>query len=105
MEYARDAEAKLAERAGFESKAMREILDTQKKHIEQTATRFVQRELDFENNDEARQYESDRRHWEKRLLQIDEELDSEPARIRDVYEVRARRVEPVGLIYLWPVSG
>ena len=26
----------------------------------------------------------------------------EPQRIREFYEVRAKRVEPVGLVYLWP---
>ena len=29
---------------------------------------------------------------------------SEPARVRDFYEVRAQRVEPIGLVYLWPES-
>lgn len=28
----------------------------------------------------------------------------EPARIRAAYQVKARRIEPVGLAYLWPVS-
>jgi hypothetical protein len=28
--------------------------------------------------------------------------DSEPQRIREFYEVRAQRVEPVGLVYLRP---
>jgi hypothetical protein len=36
---------------------------------------------------------------------IDGEKESEPARIRRAYEVRARRLEPIGLVYLWPVSG
>ena len=31
--------------------------------------------------------------------------EDEPARIQAGYEVRAQRVEPVGLVYLWPVSG
>jgi hypothetical protein len=40
----------------------------------------------------------------RRLKAIDAELTSEPARVREVYRV-ARRVEPVGLVYLWPVTG
>jgi hypothetical protein len=32
-------------------------------------------------------------------------LRTEPERIQDVYTVKAQRVEPVGLVYLWPVSG
>jgi hypothetical protein len=38
------------------------------------------------------------------LAELETELETEPARIRDVYEVRARRIEPVGLVYLWPVT-
>jgi hypothetical protein len=37
-----------------------------------------------------------------RLDQFDRDLASEPQRLRDFYEVRAQRVEPVGLVYLWP---
>jgi hypothetical protein len=25
--------------------------------------------------------------------------------LRDSYEVKAHRLEPVGIVYLWPVSG
>ena len=27
------------------------------------------------------------------------------ARIEALYEVKAQRIEPVGLVYLWPVTG
>jgi hypothetical protein len=36
---------------------------------------------------------------------IEEELKSEPDRIRGIYEVKAKRIEPVGFVYLWPVTG
>ena len=36
---------------------------------------------------------------------IEGELKSEPDRIRELYDVKARRIEPVGVIYLWPVTG
>jgi len=42
------------------------------------------------------------RAWRTRLEQFDHDLEREPQRIREFYEVRARRVEPVGLVYLWP---
>ncbi len=42
------------------------------------------------------------RSWRRRLEQFDRELETEPQRIADFYEVRATRVEPVGLVYLWP---
>jgi hypothetical protein len=40
--------------------------------------------------------------WRKRLEQFTRDIEREPQRIRDRYEVRATRVEPVGLVYLWP---
>ena len=52
--------------------------------------------------EEKRQRESEVRAWRLRLEQFDHDLASEPERIRDFYQVRARRVEPVGLVYLWP---
>jgi len=106
-EYAKDAIASLAKRAEAEARAMREILETQKKHIEDTVTRHDrggQLTLDF-SEDEKRQLESNRRYWGQRLTAIDRELRTEPDRIRDLYDVRAQRIEPVGLIYLWPIAG
>ena len=44
------------------------------------------------------------RHWRMRLDQFEEDLDREPARVREFYEVKVQRVEPVGLVYLWPES-
>ena len=46
--------------------------------------------------------ESNMRSWERRLAQFDRDLESEPGRIADFYEVHATRIEPVGLVYLWP---
>ena len=110
-QYAAEAQKKLRERAEAEAKAMREILVTQQKHIAETAAKYAkgdprQRLLAFpDSDDERRQLEANKRHWAKRLTMIEEELKTEPDRIRDVYEVKATRVEPVGLVYLWPVTG
>ena len=62
---------------------------------------FQQLTLDF-GDEEKRQLESDMRSWRTRLEQFDRDLEREPQRIREFYEVRAKRVEPVGLVYLWP---
>lgn len=105
-EYAADAAAKLQKRADAESKAMREILELQQKHIEGTIDRYdrsPQLTLAFPD-EEKRQLESNRRYWNQRLISIGNELTSEPERIRALYQVRATRVEPVGLVYLWPAS-
>ena len=62
--------------------------------------------LDFgEDEDELYQLDANKRYWAKRLEQIREELKTEPGRIQDLYTVMATRVEPVGLVYLWPVTG
>jgi SNF2 family DNA or RNA helicase len=105
-EFARDAAALLEKRAATESKAMRDILEQQQKHIESTIDRHdrsPQLTLNFPD-EEKRQLESNRRYWNQRLIALRSELTSEPERIRALYEVRAKRIEPVGLVYLWPIS-
>ena len=107
-QYAADARKKLADRGQAEAKAMREILETQKKYIAQTVAKHDkqdQRTLFEFIEDERRQLESNRRYWDTRLAALEKELKTEPERIRDLYDVKATRIEPVGLVYLWPVTG
>ncbi|MEN9541094.1 MAG: hypothetical protein RLZZ459_1185, partial [Cyanobacteriota bacterium] len=54
---------------------------------------------------ERRQLASDQKHWQRRLETIDTELASEPKRIEASYRVVTHRLEPAGLVYLWPISG
>ena len=61
-------------------------------------------QLSLFNADELRQIEADRRHWRVRIAQLESEIDTEPQRIEEIYQVKADRIEPVGLVYLWPVS-
>jgi SNF2 family DNA or RNA helicase len=107
-DFARDARKLLLDRGAAEARAMREILETQRKHINDLVARHskadAQLRLGFAD-DELRQLESNRRYWDKRLLRLDEELQTEPDRIRALYEVKAGRIEPVGLVYLRPVTG
>jgi superfamily II DNA/RNA helicase len=104
-EYAKDAIAKLRGRAAAESQAMMNILDAQKKHLSETVKKNEKIEqLHLFNEEEQRQLESNRRYWAKRLIELDGEVKTEPDRIRALYQVRAQRVEPVGLVYLWPVT-
>jgi superfamily II DNA or RNA helicase len=105
-EYEQDARTALGKRADAEAKAMREILDLQQTHLLSTISahdKSLQLLLDF-NDDERRQKEHDRRYWETRLGELHRERETEPERIRALYEVKARRVEPIGLVYLWPVT-
>ncbi|MHB8797539.1 MAG: DISARM system SNF2-like helicase DrmD [Thermoanaerobaculia bacterium] len=97
---------RLADRGRREADDLRAVLLAQKARIEAERARHAdpQIELAFAD-DEKRQLASDRRHWERRLAELEKELTSEPDRIRRSFEVRATRLEPVGLAYLWPVSG
>jgi superfamily II DNA/RNA helicase len=54
---------------------------------------------------EDRQFAANQKHWAARLEALAVEIEQEPDRIRANYRVRAQRIEPVGLVYLWPVSG
>ncbi len=99
------AERKLTERGTKEAAEMKNILEEQQTRILkcQEESKAVQLSLPF--IEEQRQLDADRRHWEKRLQAIAVELISEPARIEAAYKVKAVRIEPVGVIYLWPISG
>jgi hypothetical protein len=106
QELGQIATRQLTQRGEREARQMTEILQDQKKRIAATAERYRSPQLTLDLDlAETRQLQSNRRHWEKRLASIDTELITEPERIRGVYEVKALRIEPVGLVYLWPVSG
>jgi len=104
-ELAADAQTRLRERGIRESDELRGTLERQRARVRSELERhereLPQLTLNFAEG-ERRQLESDMRAWERRLIQFERDLQSEPARIRDFYEVRARRIEPVGLVYLWP---
>ncbi len=96
---------KLKKRGDREQKNLRDTLERQRERVREklknTEPQFKQLTLGFDD-EEKRQLESDVRSWRIRLEQFDRDLAHEPNRIREFYEVRARRVEPVGLVYLWP---
>jgi hypothetical protein len=83
------------------------VLETQKKRIQGMLDQHdvPQLVLPGFNEDERRQLEADVRYWKKRLRELDGELRDEPVRVRASYETRARRVDPIGVVYLWPVTG
>ena len=104
-ELAAIAVDKLRRRGEQEARSLRETLDRQRARVRDELRRHDERSgqlaLAF-SPEEQRQIEADVRAWRRRLAQFDEDLEREPGRIRAFYEVRARRVEPVGLVYLWP---
>ena len=104
-DFAEQAKSRLAERSDAEKRSMIELLQRQRKRIAETAGKDDrQLMLDFDEA-ERRQREADRRAWARRLEAIERELKIEPRRIADTYRVRAIRVDPIGLVYLWPRTG
>ncbi len=105
---ARSAADRLRERGEREERQLREILEGQRRRVEAELRRHegggVQLAIEF-SEEEKRQRQADVASWRTRLAWFDRDLETEPARIRGFYEVRARRVEPIGLVYLWPDTG
>ena len=69
--------------------------------VERHETEYGQLSIDYDT-DEERQLHANMAHWRLRQSQFEQDLANEPDRIRDFYAVRAQRIEPVGLVYLWP---
>ena len=99
------AKARLADRAEAESRSMTELLTRQRERIAAAAGDDAPQMILDLDPAERRQREADRRAWKRRLDEIETELETEPRRIADVYAVRAVRVDPLGLVYLWPRTG
>ena len=101
------AQRDLAKRGDAEAVEMATILRSQRERIRKREQELkdaeARPELPF-HPDEQRQLSADRKHWAARLKAIAEELEAEPERVRRSYTVKATRIEPVGLVYLWPVS-
>jgi hypothetical protein len=53
---------------------------------------------------EARQRAADRRSWDRAATRLDDEMIREPERLRAGSRIHATRLEPIGLVYLWPVA-
>ncbi len=112
------AKAELAENGRREAEAMAALLQRQIDKVRE-AMRSKQppaapvqmdlfgpseEEISKQAERELRQFEADRRSWDGKLLRLQNELETEPEKVRRGYQVQARRLEPVGLVYLWPAT-
>ena len=97
----------LAKRGTAEAKLLAELLERQRRRIAQASASFDPDQLLLPGvgDDERRERAADKRHWTSRLARLEQEIISEPERIRASYDVHAHRLEPVALVYLWPASG
>jgi superfamily II DNA or RNA helicase len=104
-DLATDAIRKLTERGEREARDLHDTLVRQRTRVQQELARhtqeYAQLTLGFDA-DARRQLEANMKSWERRLVQFESELEHEPQRLIDFYAVQATRVEPVGLVYLWP---
>ena len=100
------AEKQLRRRGDQESAALAQVITGQVSRIHKQIAEHdaTQLGLDFKDEHERRQAAADRRYWDIRLPELAREADRAPAAIQRGYVVHAVRVEPVGLVYLWPVS-
>jgi hypothetical protein len=101
-----EVEADLLARGNAEANSLRRLLEDQRARIAKQAAEPEDMQLFLPgiSDKERAQHRADRRHWAVRLAAMDDEIRTEPDRIRDGYRVRATRLEPVGLVYLWPVT-
>ena len=105
-ELADGAARGLAQRGAREAQDLRRVLVAQRARVEaelQKHERADQLALDF-SADEKRELQANRAAWRRRLDRFAEDVEREPARVEAFYQVQATRVEPVGLVYLWPES-
>jgi vacuolar-type H+-ATPase subunit I/STV1 len=101
---AHDAERLLLQRGAAESQALRTILQTQRSAIIAEIERRggnTQLVMQFDKR-EAEQFRKEREHMDDRLASIQKEIAEEPKQIEAIYKVALRRLEPVGLVFLWP---
>jgi hypothetical protein len=98
-----DARLGLGQRARRESGELRVLLERQRVAIGKAEARLRQAELfNIQDRDQKRQIELDLKHLDRRRGEAASELDSEPAAIEALYDVRMSRLTPVGLVVAWP---
>lgn len=103
-ERAHTATQQLTARGVAESRALEAILKAQQLSIKQTLDAKQMELFKSFSDDEKKQWENDKEHMKKRLGAIDAELQSEPKDIEALYKVSLQRLEPIGLVYLWPTT-
>jgi hypothetical protein len=99
--------AQLTKRGESEARSLAELLQQQRKRIAKASAEFDPNQLLLPGigEQERRERAADRRHWQSRLARLESEIRDEPTRIRASCDVHAHRLEPVGMVYLWPPTG
>ena len=101
-----DAVKLLTARGQAEAESMRQVLENQKQRIQTELDKPEDRQLVlFKNKEEQRQYKSNRDYWKRWIANVEDDLEREPARILEFYKVQTYRIEPLGIVYLYPAGG
>ncbi len=109
-EAERQARQHLDARGSREARELRDVIDRQieairRRQAEVEGTASQQLAFDLFSREERQQLEADRQAWTKRLVSLDRERSSEPERIARSYDVKVARLEPLGIVYLMPITG
>jgi hypothetical protein len=97
------ARQKLSERGHEEAESLKGLLRDQEAGIRKALSRQLSLYEPL-TPEEKTQWEGDRQHMHERLASLEKELETEPAQIEALYQVALERLEPVGLVYLWPTT-
>ncbi len=97
-------EQKLKRRGEAEASDLKKIIEGQIAFAKSKLN--AQLEIQFKESEriQEQQYEADREYLKGRKETLANELEKEPQVVRENYEVLRTRLQPVGLVYLWPVS-
>ncbi|MCA9607819.1 MAG: hypothetical protein KC619_19555, partial [Myxococcales bacterium] len=105
-EEAHRATRELGQRGREEAEALRKILWAQRADVQRSVARLSQTAFDFGESAEGRlqerQIQRDLEHLRRRYDGIGREMEREPAQIEALYQVALQRLEPVGMVVLWP---
>lgn len=99
------AQTALADRGREEAASLRALLVAQRDRILKAEKELDRPQLLLFEDEERKQLRLDRIHRSRRLQELEHEIEEEPRRVEKRYEVAASRLDPVGLLYLWPVTG
>ena len=61
-----------------------------------------QGELDLQQPDEIAQFKRNQDGWNRRLAELETEIAQQPDIVRQRHVITARRLEPMGMVYLLP---
>jgi hypothetical protein len=101
---AHEAERQLRQRGHAEAEALAKIIRDQIKLADTTLGKQLEFQFTEAEREQRDQRDRDRKYVAARRETLAIEAIEEPKAIIASYEVLRRRVEPVGLVYLWPTT-